>query len=111
MWPAPSRPAIAAPGARPHRPRASTWSKSAIRRVETPSAEELDLRLAKPEEIRRCGRNRSVDRKDRDFELVARGDGIGEHQAMRHVEPLDGVRARAPGCPRQVAINPDFRVI
>src|SRR5262245_42308744 len=53
------------------------------------SAEELDLRLAKPEEVRRCGGNWSVDSEERDFELVARGNDPAEHQAMRHVEDLD----------------------
>src|SRR5689334_7436983 len=107
MWPARSRPAIAEPAARLHPPKASIWLKSAIRPDETPSAEEFDLRLSEPEEIRRCRRNWPVDRKDRDLELVARGHGIGEHEAMGHVEPLDRIRARPAGRPRQFAIDPD----
>src|SRR5580704_4236497 len=111
MWPTRSRPAIAARAARQHPPKASIWSKFATRRAETASAKEFDLRLAKPEEIRRCSRNRPVDREDRDLEFVAGGNGIGEHQAMGHVEALDRARARAAGRPRQFAIDPDLRVV
>src|ERR1700732_2970042 len=100
MWSARSWPGIAVPAARPRRPKASIWSRSGIRRAETPLAKEFDLRLAKPEEICRCRRNRPVDREDRDLEFVARGDGIGEHDAMRHVEPLDRAGAWAAGTPR-----------
>src|SRR5580700_11298771 len=111
MWPTRSRPAIVARAARQHPPKASIWWKFATRRAETASAKEFDLRLAEPEEIRRCGRDRPIDRKDRDLELVAGGDGIGEHQAMGHVEPLDRAGARPAGRPRQFAIDPDFCVV
>ena len=44
-----------------------------------PSAKEFDFRLPKPQEICRRGRNRPVDREDRDVECVPRGDGGAEH--------------------------------
>src|SRR5271155_3747432 len=87
MWPARSRPAIAAPAARPHPPKASIWSKSATPRAETPSAKEFDLRLAEPEEIRRCGRNRPVYGEDRDVELVAGGNRIASTRRGGMLKP------------------------
>src|ERR1700731_4573482 len=76
-----------------------------------PSAIELDLRLAKPEEICRRGRDRPVDGEDRDLEFLTRGDGIAEHEAIGHVEALDRGWARPAGRPRHLPIDPDFCVI
>src|SRR5271166_1313037 len=77
----------------------------------SPSAIELDLGLAKPEEICRRGRNRPVDGEDRDLEFLARSDGVAQHQAIGHIEALDRGRAGPAGRPRHLAIDPDFSVI
>src|ERR1700676_1469070 len=74
-------------------------------------AKKFDLRLAEPDEIHRCDRNRTVDAEDSDLELVARFDSIGEHHAIGHVEALDRGRAGVAGAARHLPIDPDFRVI
>src|ERR1700760_4691695 len=50
---------------------------------------EFDLRLAKPEEIRRRRRDRSVDGEDRDRERLPRLHRIAEHKAIGHIEDLN----------------------
>src|SRR5579862_2339205 len=74
-------------------------------------AEKFDLRLAEPDEIHRGDRNGSVDREDRDLELVARLDRIGKHHAIGYVETLDGGRAGVAGAARDLPVDPDLRVI
>jgi hypothetical protein len=49
-------------------------------------AKKFDLRLAEPDQIHRCDRNRPVDAEECDLELVARLDSIGEHHAIGHVD-------------------------
>src|SRR6266480_4456362 len=110
-WLARSRPATVAPAVRPRPPKTSIWSKSAIPCADAPSAKELDLRLAKPQEIRRRGGNRPVDREYRDLEFVSGLHRAAEHEAMRHVEALYRPRARPAGSPRHLAIDPDFRIV
>jgi hypothetical protein len=48
----------------------------------TASLERLNLRLANEDEILRRDRDRSIDAEDRDLELVARLDGVGEHHPI-----------------------------
>jgi hypothetical protein len=91
---------------RPHRVRqTSQWTRGWRRsrcpgHAPAPSAIKLDLRLAKPQEIRRCGRDRTVDRENRNLECVARRNSIAKHKPVGHVEALDRGRARPPGRPR-----------
>src|SRR5215469_3777362 len=75
------------------------------------SAEEFDFGLAEPQEIRGCGRYRPVDREHRELELVAGRHLCGEHDAVRHVETLDRVRAGPPSGARHFAVNPDLGII
>src|SRR5437016_4377634 len=63
------------------------------------------------QEVRRRDRNWSVDAEDRNLELVARLDRIGEHDSIRNVEPLDRRRAGDAGAARHLPIDPDFGII
>ena len=50
-------------------------------------------------------------REHRDLEFFARRDGIAEHEAIGHVEPLDRGRARPARCARQDAVDPHLGII
>src|SRR5258708_22395465 len=69
----------------------------------------LHLGITKEDEVRWRDRDRTVDAEYRDLELVARIDGFGEHDAVRHVEALDSggaAVATAPPPPRACAHLP-----
>src|SRR5258708_39578660 len=67
---------------------------------------ELDTRLAEPNEVRRRDRDRSVDPKDSDLELVAGLCRGGKHHAIGHVETLDRGGARLAPARRRPRVEP-----
>src|SRR5258708_10446412 len=72
---------------------------------------ELDTRLAEPNEVRRRDRDRSVDPKDRDLELVAGLCRGGKHHAIGHVETLDRGGARVTRSARPTFLYPPPRPV
>src|SRR5258708_36219976 len=71
----------------------------------------LHIGITKEDEVRWRNRDRTVDAEYRDLELVARIDGFGEHDAVRHVEALDSGGARIATAPRHLAVDPHLRII
>src|SRR5260221_11263985 len=71
----------------------------------------LHLGVTEEDEVRWRDRDRAVDAKYCDLELVAGLDGFGEYDAVRHVEALDGGGARIAAAPRHLAVDPHFRII
>src|SRR5712692_8133073 len=74
-------------------------------------AKKLDLCLTEKDKIHRRDRDWPVDAEDCDLELVAWLDRVGEHDAIGHVEALDGGWAGVAGAARHLPIDPDFCVI
>src|SRR5258707_8072954 len=66
--------------------------------------------LAKPNASERI-RHWSVNRKHCELESVAGLDFGAKHDAIGHVEALNGSRAGIAAPARQLAIDPDFRII
>src|SRR5215831_981698 len=71
----------------------------------------LHLGITEEDEVRRRDRDWTIDAEYRDLELVAGLDGFGEHDAVRHVEALDGGGARIAAAPRHLAVDPHLRII
>src|SRR5258707_6819460 len=109
---------FSASGRRARQRDAVSWSRirkffTALRRL--PSFHhllvELHLGVAEEDEIRRRDRDRTVDAEYRDLEFVAGVDGFGEHDAVGHVEALDGGGARIAAAARHLAVDPHFRIV
>src|SRR5258707_709157 len=105
---------FSASGRRARQRDAVSWSRirkffTALRRL--PSflhlLVELHLGVAEEDEIRRRDRDRAVDAEHRDLEFVAGVDGFGEHDAVGHVEALDGGGARMGVAAGACAATPD----
>src|SRR5258705_5044554 len=73
--------------------------------------EELDLRFPERDGIGRRQRTGSVDREDGDLEPIARLHALAEHHAVGHVETLDGRGTWPSDGARQLAVDPDFRIV
>src|SRR5258708_14782225 len=71
----------------------------------------LHLGVTEEDEVRWRDRDRAVDAEYRDLELVAGIDGFGEHDAVRHVEALDGGGACLGAAPRHLAVDPHLPLI
>src|SRR5215470_14771475 len=71
----------------------------------------LHLGITEEDEVRWRDRDRTVDAEYRDLELVAGLDGFGEHDAVRHVEALDGGWTGIAAAPRHLAVDPHLRII
>src|SRR6476661_3837716 len=117
-WPGYSRQGICQASALPSVASAAPAARTVLLIAPTPPiirarplAEKFDLGLAEKDEIYRRHRDRPVDAEDRDLELVARLDCLGEDDAIGHVEALDGGRAGVAGAARHLAIDPHLRII
>src|SRR5260370_22750142 len=73
--------------------------------------EQLQLRVADEHRVCRRHRDRPVDAKDGDLELVAGLEGGAEHHQVWHVVARDGGGSRITRAARDHAIDPDFGVI
>src|SRR5690349_23534463 len=73
--------------------------------------EELDLRLAEENRVWGRERDRAVDPEDRNLELVASLDLLGEHDPVWHVEALNRGGTRPPDASRYLTIDPRFSVV
>src|SRR3954467_3564166 len=75
------------------------------------SLEEFDLRLPEEHRVRGRQRDRPVDAEDRDLEFIAWLHALAQNDAVRHVEALDRRGAWPSRGARQLAVDPDFRVV